>query len=53
MKRDGVQIDKRSLVETASELVNISSPTGDEQAMAEHMARVFHDMGLHVQWQEV
>ncbi|HEY8774384.1 MAG TPA: M20/M25/M40 family metallo-hydrolase [Gaiellaceae bacterium] len=53
MKRDGVQIDKRSLVETASELVNISSPTGDEQAMAEHMARVFHDMDLHVQWQEV
>jgi acetylornithine deacetylase/succinyl-diaminopimelate desuccinylase-like protein len=53
MKRDGVQIDRRSLVETASELVNISSPTGDEQAMAEHMARVFHDMGLHVQWQEV
>ena len=53
MKRDGVQIDKRSLVETASDLVNISSPTGDEQAMAEHMARVFHDMDLHVQWQEV
>jgi acetylornithine deacetylase len=53
MKRDGVQIDRRSLVQTASELVNISSPTGEEQAMAEHMARVFHDMGLHVQWQEV
>jgi acetylornithine deacetylase len=49
----GVQIDRRSLVETASELVNISSPTGDEYAMAEHMARVFHDMGLQVQWQEV
>ena len=53
MKRDGVQIDRRSLVETASELVNISSPTGEEHAMAEHMARVFHDMGLQVQWQEV
>jgi acetylornithine deacetylase len=53
MKRDGIQIDKRSLVETASELVNISSPTGDEQAMAEHMAHLFHDMGLQVQWQEV
>jgi acetylornithine deacetylase len=53
MKRDGIQIDKRSLVETASELVNISSPTGDEQAMAEHMANLLHDMGLQVQWQEV
>jgi acetylornithine deacetylase len=49
----GVQIDKRSLVETASDLVNISSPTGEEHAMAEHMARLFHDMGLQVQWQEV
>ena len=49
----GVQIDRRSLVETASDLVNISSPTGEEHAMAEHMARLFHDMGLHVQWQEV
>jgi acetylornithine deacetylase len=52
-KQGGVQIDRRSLVETASELVNISSPTGDEYAMAEHMARVFHEMGLQVQWQEV
>ena len=51
--QSGIQIDRRSLVETASELVNISSPTGDEYAMAEHMARVFHDMGLQVQWQEV
>jgi acetylornithine deacetylase len=49
----GIQIDRRSLVETASALVDISSPTGDERAMAEHMARLFHEMGLHVQWQEV
>jgi acetylornithine deacetylase len=48
-----VKIDRRSLVETASALVDIPSPTGDESAMAEHMARVFHDMGMHVQWQEV
>jgi acetylornithine deacetylase len=52
-QRAGIQIDRRSLVETASDLVNISSPTGDEHAMAEQMARLFHDMGLHVQWQEV
>src|SRR5512133_1484492 len=53
MKRSGIQIDRRSLVETASAMVDIPSPTGDEFAMAEHMAGVFHGMGLHVQWQEV
>jgi acetylornithine deacetylase len=52
-KSSGIQIDRRSLVETASDLVNISSPTGEEHGMAEHLARVFHDMGLQVQWQEV
>ena len=49
----GVQIDRRSLVETASAMVDIPSPTGDEFGMAEHVARVFHEMGLQVQWQEV
>jgi acetylornithine deacetylase len=48
-----IQIDRRSLVETASTMVDIPSPTGDEFAMAEHMAGVFHEMGLRVQWQEV
>src|SRR5262245_66080809 len=48
-----IRIDRRSLVETASALVDIPSPTGSEQAMAEHMARLFHELGLHVQWQEV
>jgi acetylornithine deacetylase len=52
-QRSGIQVDRRSLVDTASDLVNISSPTGEEHAMAEHMARLFHEMGLHVQWQEV
>ncbi len=52
-QRAGIQIDRRSLVETASALVDISSPTGEEHAMAEHMARLFHEMGLSVQWQEV
>jgi acetylornithine deacetylase len=51
--KKGIQVDRRSLIDTASDLVNISSPTGEEHAMAEHLARVFHDMGLHVQWQEV
>jgi acetylornithine deacetylase len=48
-----VKIDRRGLVETASAMVDIPSPTGDEFAMAEHMARLFHEMGLQVQWQEV
>jgi acetylornithine deacetylase len=51
--KKGIQVDRRSLIDTASDLVNISSPTGEEHAMAEHLARVFHDMGLHVQCQEV
>src|SRR5512132_4363463 len=49
----GVQVDRRSLVETASAMIDIPSPTGSEQAMAEHMAGLFHELGLHVQWQEV
>ena len=54
MKRSsGIQVDRRSLVETASAMVDIPSPTGSEQAMAEHIAGLFHDMGLQVQWQEV
>ena len=54
MKRSsGLQVDRRSLVETASAMVDIPSPTGSEQAMAEHIAGLFHDMGLQVQWQEV
>jgi acetylornithine deacetylase len=52
-QRAGIQVDRRSLVDTARDLVNISSPTGEEHAMAEHMARLFHEMGLQVQWQEV
>src|SRR5712691_783631 len=52
-QRSPIQIDRRSLVETASDLVNISSPTGEEQGVAEYLARTFAEMGLHVQWQEV
>ena len=41
MKRSpGPQIDRRSLVETASAMVDIPSPTGSEQAMAEHLDRM-------------
>jgi acetylornithine deacetylase/succinyl-diaminopimelate desuccinylase-like protein len=51
--RSSIQVDRRSLVETASDLVNISSPTGEEQGVAEYLARAFAEIGLHVQWQEV
>jgi acetylornithine deacetylase len=51
--KKGIQVDRRSLIDTASDLVNISSPTGEEHAMAEHLAGVFHEMGLQIQWQEV
>jgi acetylornithine deacetylase len=51
--RKGIQVDRRSLIETASDLVNISSPTGEEHGVAEYLAGAFHEMGLQVQWQEV
>src|SRR3954471_3704231 len=49
----GIRIDRRSLVDTASAMVDIPSFTGSEHAMAEHVARVFQEMGLKVQWQQV
>src|SRR5262245_46423009 len=48
-----IRIDRRSLVEAGSALVGLPRPEGAEQSMAEHMAGLFHEMGLHVQWQEV
>src|SRR3954465_4244038 len=49
----GLRIDKRSLVDTATSMVDIPSFTGSEHAMAEHVARVFQEMGLKVQWHQV
>src|SRR3954471_24477013 len=49
----GIRIDRRSLVDTASAMVDIPSFTGSEHAMAEHVARVFQEMGLKVQWHQV
>jgi acetylornithine deacetylase/succinyl-diaminopimelate desuccinylase-like protein len=48
-----VRINKNRLVETASALVDIHSFTGDEQRIAEHVAALFEQMGLQVQWQQV
>ena len=47
------RVDRRSLVEVASDLVNIPSPTGEEQGVAEYLRGVFDSMGLDVMWQEV
>ncbi|HXE89957.1 MAG TPA: M20/M25/M40 family metallo-hydrolase [Terriglobales bacterium] len=47
------QIDEEALVTMACDVVNIPSPTGEEQAMAEYMAQTFDRMGLDVTWQEV
>jgi len=46
-------VDERRLVETAIAMVSISSFTGSEQAMGEHMRETLGGMGLQVQWQQV
>jgi acetylornithine deacetylase/succinyl-diaminopimelate desuccinylase-like protein len=46
-------IDRDRLVATACSLVDVPSPTGSEQAMAERMREIFIDIGLEVTWQEV
>jgi acetylornithine deacetylase len=47
------RVDRGRLVETASDLVDIPSPTGYEQGMAEYLRDVLEELGLHVAWQEV
>jgi acetylornithine deacetylase/succinyl-diaminopimelate desuccinylase-like protein len=51
--RISVEIDSDRLVALAVDLVSISSPTGDEQAMGERVRDELAGMGLQVQWQEV
>ena len=46
-------ISRERLVRTACGLVDIPSPTGSEQAIAEHVRDLFGEMGLAVAWQEV
>ena len=47
------RVDRGRLTDTACDLVAISSPTGEEQGVAEYLAGVFHELGLNVAWQEV
>src|SRR5437763_2704400 len=46
-------VQPERLVELAVDLVSISSPTGDEQAMGERMRAELERMGLQVQLQQV
>ena len=46
-------IDEARLVQTASAFVNVPSPTGSEQAIAECVRDTLEAMGLAVAWQEV
>ncbi|MGZ8695567.1 MAG: M20 family metallopeptidase [Gaiellaceae bacterium] len=47
------RIERNRLVETACDLVDIPSPTGYEQQIAEHVAGVLDGLDMHVTWQEV
>jgi acetylornithine deacetylase/succinyl-diaminopimelate desuccinylase-like protein len=46
-------VDEARLVETACALVDVPSPTGSEQAMAERMRLELEAIGMDVSWQEV
>ena len=46
-------VNEDRLVALALDLVGISSPTGEEQAMGERMRDVLRSVGMQVAWQEV
>ena len=48
-----VAVDRDRLVDTATQLVNVHSFTGDEQRLADLMATIFDGIGLQVQRQQV
>jgi acetylornithine deacetylase/succinyl-diaminopimelate desuccinylase-like protein len=48
-----VNVDRDRLVDTASRMIGVHSFTGDEQGMAELMATLYDELGLHTQWQQV
>ena len=47
------QIREDEIVAMSCDVVNISSPTGEELEMGRYMRRVFEETGLQVSWQEV
>ena len=48
-----MKVDRDRLVDTASQLVNVHSFTGDEERIAELVLGIFDGMGLQVQRQQV
>ena len=47
------RVERNRLVETAADLVDIPSPTGHEQRIAEYLGEALDALGLQVAWQEV
>jgi len=48
-----MKVDRDRLVETATQLVNVPSFTGDEEPAARLMVDLLESLGLQVQWQQV
>ena len=46
-------VNEESIVSMCCDVVNISSPTGEELEMARYMRRAMEAMGLQMSWQEV
>ncbi len=53
MREIASRVERNRLVETAADLVDIPSPTGHEQRIAEYHRELFDSLGLQVAWQEV
>ena len=47
------QVSEERIVATATDVINIPSPTGEELAMAQYMRGAMQALGLAVSWQEV
>jgi acetylornithine deacetylase/succinyl-diaminopimelate desuccinylase-like protein len=47
------QVREEEIVAMACDVINISSPTGEELLMAQYMQKALQGMGLDVAWQEV
>lgn len=47
------QVREEEIVQMSTDVVNISSPTGEELEMGRYMRRAFDEIGLRTAWQEV
>jgi len=53
MERILAEIDEKSIVAMACDVINIPSPTGNELQMAHYMQSALRELGLETTWQEV